>query len=32
MSRGEIEPITREEVALAIDMAERAVAWARVQI
>ena len=32
ISRGEIEPITREEVALAIDMAERAVAWARVPI
>jgi HEPN domain-containing protein len=29
---GDIEPITPEEVALAIEMAERAVAWARVQI
>jgi HEPN domain-containing protein len=29
---GDIEPITQEEVALAIEMAKRAVAWARVQI
>ena len=29
ISTREIEPITREEVALAIAMAERAVAWAQ---
>ena len=29
---GDIEPITREEVALEIHMAEKVVAWARVQI
>jgi len=29
---GDIEPITQEEVALAIEMAERAVSWARAQI
>jgi HEPN domain-containing protein len=29
---GDIEPITGEEVTLAIDMAEGVVAWARVQI
>ena len=29
---GDIEPITREEEALAIEIAERVVAWARVLI
>jgi HEPN domain-containing protein len=29
---GDIEPITQEEAAQAIEVAERAVAWARIQI